>query len=383
MEDFLPFITGDYSIGLLSKDSDDIYHSIYGALTESYEKFIEPLNLSEFSKHKNNLNILDVCFGIGYNTKILMNEYKKLKLKNKLNIDCVDNNKNLFFISPFLKSKISILDRIFQKDCLIKNILNYKDNIYENVKFKNNKNVKLNESINYIILNSLIDKFDLTEIYDFIKNISNQKQNNVFFDKSMLKIIENLVKNRIYLYKNQNKSTDLHNIYYRNISKRDKFVNFSSNISLNLYDMDARTYITDTTKIYDIILLDGFTPMKCPTVWSYEFIKELFNHISHNGLLVTYNTSVITRSTLLSAGFHIGCIIKKDKVIGTIASKNNSYIKNKLSEKEIGLLFTKAGIPFRDKNLNLTNDVILKNRDIEVEQSNLETSSKYLKRTGL
>ncbi|MBR3889943.1 hypothetical protein IKJ53_05450, partial [bacterium] len=70
----------------------------------------------------------------------------------------------------------------------------------------------------------------------------------------------------------------------------------------------------------------------------------------------------------------------KKNIIGTIATKNNSYIKNSLTKKQSGLLATKAGIPFRDKNLDLDNSVIIYNRKIEVENSTLESSSKYLKR---
>lgn len=72
MFDFNPFISNDGSVGLYSKDDNDIYHSIYGALSESYEKFILPANLDHYLKKNRQLYFLDICYGIGYNTKSLI-----------------------------------------------------------------------------------------------------------------------------------------------------------------------------------------------------------------------------------------------------------------------------------------------------------------------
>ncbi len=68
-----PYFTNDGSVGLFSPDADDIYHSTYGALTEAYEKFILPSNIKDFLKKNNEIKILDICFGIGYNSKSIIN----------------------------------------------------------------------------------------------------------------------------------------------------------------------------------------------------------------------------------------------------------------------------------------------------------------------
>ena len=73
------FITGDGSLGLYNVELDEIYHSKFGAKTEAYEKFVEPvLNIK-------NPRILDICYGIGYNTKTAI-EY----LNNIDFIDCIE-----------------------------------------------------------------------------------------------------------------------------------------------------------------------------------------------------------------------------------------------------------------------------------------------------
>ena len=83
MVEFEAKFTEDGSVGLYSKEVDDIYHSSFGALSEAYEKFIFPSKLNEFIKSNNKIKVLDICFGIGYNSKAFLNFYfQKLHEKN-------------------------------------------------------------------------------------------------------------------------------------------------------------------------------------------------------------------------------------------------------------------------------------------------------------
>ena len=128
-------------------------------------------------------------------------------------------------------------------------------------------------------------------------------------------------------------------------------------------------------------MLDGFTPKKCPCIWSQDFFEELYSHMKDDAQLVTYNTSAIIRAAMLNACFKVGNIFDDNKnIIGTFATKKSKLIKNPLTHKQMGLLGTKAGIPYRDKNLNLSNEQILLNREEEYKNSKLESSSHYLKR---
>lgn len=69
---------GSYTLKSDKRDNQDseTLHSKYGAITESYEKFVKPSNLIEVSKYKNSLHILDICSGIGYNVAALLNYLK-------------------------------------------------------------------------------------------------------------------------------------------------------------------------------------------------------------------------------------------------------------------------------------------------------------------
>jgi len=75
----------DGSNTLFSKEFDEPYHSTKdGALHESLEKHVKPA--LSFSKEKKQLTILDICFGLGYNTFATPYHVKKNNLPVKLHI---------------------------------------------------------------------------------------------------------------------------------------------------------------------------------------------------------------------------------------------------------------------------------------------------------
>ena len=97
MRDYEPYFTEDGSIGLYSYADKDVFHSKYGALTEAWEKFVIPSGITG----EENLRVLDVCYGIGYNTKALMSFFIE---KNKINLKKKNFFKKIFekiFIKPY------------------------------------------------------------------------------------------------------------------------------------------------------------------------------------------------------------------------------------------------------------------------------------------
>lgn len=97
MYELYPYFTNDGSVGLYSPRSHDIYHSAYGALSEAYEKFILPAELMKTLEIKSNIKVLDICYGIGYNTKSFLNfvlEYfSKKNYEKKIEKICKKNNR--------------------------------------------------------------------------------------------------------------------------------------------------------------------------------------------------------------------------------------------------------------------------------------------------
>ena len=84
---------------------------------------------------------------------------------------------------------------------------------------------------------------------------------------------------------------------------------------------------------------------------------------------------------MLKSNFYIGKIFNENenKFTGTIAVKNPDLIEHSLDKYERGLLKTKAGIPFTDEFLTDSDKDIIYRRHKEVAESNLISSSQYIK----
>lgn len=417
MLNFHPYYTNDGSVGLFSPDFDDIYHSSTGALTEAYEKFIYPIDIDKLLNRKS-IKILDICYGIGYNSKSFLNEIFQRKFLKKIQdakknigeihtnnissdqnrrftlsecndkiyddniignitIHAVDNDKILTYLSPFIKTGV--------KNFKNKNIDfgNNKIERYLN-KDKKIKPIKIHNLINFLILTKLCQNCPDFLNDNEISSVLNNKKFRPYFDSKIKGIYE-------FYRKEQSKSlstnkfyTFLHNIYYQHISNgyKSKLERYNlQGINFELKNMDAREFIKNNENSYDLIFLDAFTPSKCPCLWSYEFFKELFNHLEDDGILLTYSTSASIRAAMTEAGFKVGYIFnqRENKYTGTIAVKDSALINYKLSQFDIGLLETTAGIIYRDENLNSLNEAIIERRKNEVANSKRISTSQYKK----
>lgn len=441
MYDFYPYFTNDGSVGLYSPEFNDIYHSATGALSEAYDKFIYPSNIDYLLNTKNNIKVLDICYGIGYNTKAFLNYINEKNIEKlskkfskctdnyapiytnkimglsqrdteaiysdnilqnsnsdnlinvqhdlnnsigtiysnntfpKIYIKAIDYDKNLSMLSPFIKTGE-------------KNYKKYKVNLpYDKInkylqKGNNSKIKTVDEIVNFFIYDRIIQ--NLPEIFENneIISILNNRDLSPYFDKNIRGIFD------LYKDKTGNKSSaynilaNLHNIYYQHVSLRYKKrlkTYWLRDTKLDIKNDDARKIILDDNFKYNLIFLDAFTPSKCPCLWSYEFFKLLFEHLENDGMLLTYSSSVSVRAAMLEAGFYLGNIYNEtdNKFVGTIAAKNKTFIKHELSECDLGLLNTKAGIFYRDANLNASNEAIIKAREIEVKNSSRMSSSAY------
>lgn len=305
MRDYEPYFTEDGSIGLYSYAEKDVFHSKFGALTEAWEKFILPAKLEDFEF--DNLKVLDVCYGIGYNTKALMsflinnkknkkkNIYEKIiyivaictnklirknkrllsyiesKCDNKFSscqIDCLDINEELVQLSPFFTT-VKTPEEIF--DCIVPQLFTCFDSYYKlrkifvkifshfspknrreinellDLKFKNmhiDKEYKINPYVNHILINSLSEYFGKDYPQKSLLKMLAEKQNRRFFDKSLIKYAKF---NQKWGYDKSSKHTlsaFLHNIYYTTLSRRYKKMSFKAAQSL----FNVNFYVNDARK---------------------------------------------------------------------------------------------------------------------------------------
>lgn len=65
---FTPEPTSDGSYTFFSPDFEETFHSQQGAKQEAQEKFIIPATLDEKAQTQSSIKLLDICYGLGYNT---------------------------------------------------------------------------------------------------------------------------------------------------------------------------------------------------------------------------------------------------------------------------------------------------------------------------
>ena len=435
MYTFYPYFTNDGSVGLYSPEADDIYHSTYGALSEALEKFVLPMELSEFIKKNNQIKILDICYGIGYNSKTFLDFFIKnfllknnttaaigsdnISLKNtnkkssnfNIYIKAIDTDKTLAYLSPFIvtgkkyfrSNKLSFHDERVEKFLNKKNVISNADyprekikylfsnrkkkSVINNGKFSRSRNPKISPVTNIIFLLEIINSHPefLTDVN--INHILTDKKYKEFLARDIAALF-NFKRNQGYKYTLLRRlNVFLHNIYYNHLSIRYKKALKCLKLCDFNFDLkicDARNAIIEDKNTYNFVFLDAFTPAKCPALWTLDFFKLLYDRIDEDGIILTYSNSASVRKAFLESGFYVGKIYNESesKFIGTIASKNKSLIKNELSQYDLGLLNTKAGIVYRDKNLNASNEAIIASHKSEVETSDLESSSSYIKKSG-
>ncbi len=294
MPELIEVLTKDGSYSLRSVFFQDNFHSLLGALEETKLKFTAPSNLQRF-KGKS-LNVLDICFGLGYNSASLINEL--IKQKSYLNLYALE-----------------------------------------------------------------IDKAPLE--YS-LSNISFLK----LWTPKVQKIFESLYKADYF---------------------EDQF--FKCNVLWG--DARQKINIIPSSIKFDLIYLDGFSPQKCPQLWTIEFLSKVIEKLNSQGYFITYSSSAAVRKTLRNLGLEIFNIkpsfnYKTFWSQGTVAmpkfDKNKlkpNFNFEKLSIMEEEHLLTKASIPYRDQELNSSKDDIINKRLNEQLLSNLISTNEWRKKWGM
>ena len=88
-------ITGDNSITCENPVYEQAYHSLSGALSEAKLKYAEPCKIAEKAK-SGSLTILDICFGLGYNSLLAIHTAKASNPKCKIKIYALEMDPQVF-----------------------------------------------------------------------------------------------------------------------------------------------------------------------------------------------------------------------------------------------------------------------------------------------
>ena len=103
-------ITSDGSPTFWNEEIQEYHHSITGAKEEAVRKFVEPCNLYE----RDYLVLVDVCFGLGYNTAAALDILKGKKVK----IIGLENDEKVLQLIPHVSPPFATYP--FIQDCIRK-----------------------------------------------------------------------------------------------------------------------------------------------------------------------------------------------------------------------------------------------------------------------
>ena len=293
MSELIEVLTQDGSYSLRSVFFQENFHSLLGALEETKLKFTDPSNLQRF-KGKS-LNVLDICFGLGYNSASLLNEL--IKQNSYLNLYALEIDKN-----PL---EYSLGNKYFMK----------------------------------------------------------------LWNPKVKKIFESLHRND----------------YFEDQFFKCKILWGDAREKIDIIPLDNK---------FDLIYLDGFSPQKCPQVWTVEFLSKVTEKLNPQGYLITYSSSAGKKD--FKKSWFGDFTIKppfNDRTFwsqGTVAiaefDKNKlqpNFSFEKLTEMEEEHLLTKASIPYRDQDLNSSKEDIIKKRLDEQLFSNLASTKQWRKKWGM
>jgi len=108
-------ITNDGSITFYNEEYDECYHSMSGAVEEAFKKHAEPAGLAERAG-AGEISILDVCFGLGYNSAAALDVILEANLACTVSIVGLEDDreilKKIAALKPRIKSYSAIQDAV-------------------------------------------------------------------------------------------------------------------------------------------------------------------------------------------------------------------------------------------------------------------------------
>ena len=181
--------------------------------------------------------------------------------------------------------------------------------------------------------------------------------------------------------------------FFNCLNKSGKWVEGLNEGTIHWGDARRKIHeIKDSLK-FDLILLDPFSPQKCPELWSEEFILSLTKRLSVEGRLITYSTAASIRASFKRAGLKIYSIVSSNNdnrkwSSGTVAMKKKlkqRFISKTCQLKDLGAmevehLSTRSSIPYRDPTGEGKSEEIISKRKVEQSKSQLLNTSSWRKR---
>ena len=190
MEYFVKTDDGSYSIKSREINHKvETLHTSTGAISESFEKFIKPLKLN----YEEDIAILDICAGLGYNTSAAVDDFLKNSRGNaSLQVDMLEISKPTLAAGLLVPSPIEAHDitKVAIEDELLKE--GYASLRMENSKIPDNVDINLYiDDARRVIQNLEDDKYDAIFLDPFSQNMAPELVSLDFFNEFRRVIKEN------------------------------------------------------------------------------------------------------------------------------------------------------------------------------------------------
>ncbi len=95
INNFQPQITKDGSFTFFSPEFNESFHSHYGAKQEALYKFVIPCKLPELATQTNSIKLLDICYGLGYNTAAALATIWQINPQCHIELMALELNENV------------------------------------------------------------------------------------------------------------------------------------------------------------------------------------------------------------------------------------------------------------------------------------------------
>ncbi|MDM7951999.1 MAG: MnmC family methyltransferase [Cyanobium sp. CZS 25K] len=127
----------------------------------------------------------------------------------------------------------------------------------------------------------------------------------------------------------------------------------------------------------DLVLLDAFSPLRCPQLWSREFLERLVRLLRPDGRLLTYSSAAAVRRCLVDLGLEVRALRPPEcepgrwsaGTVAGFAPLAAHPALRPLEPFEREHLASRAGLPYRDPSGTSTAAEILERRRREQERS--------------
>ena len=140
----------------------------------------------------------------------------------------------------------------------------------------------------------------------------------------------------------------------------------------------------------DLVLLDAFSPRRCPQLWTLEFLTGLAQLLAPSGRILTYCSAAAVRQSLRQIGLQLAAIeapksSQSQWSLGTAASWQPLPVGGglrELSAMEWDHLSTQAAEPYRDPSQTAEASAIIEARQRAQAASSAASTSAWRRRWG-